>query len=269
MVFNDVTDIEKGLIQGCEFWTRHSDGDISGASILLKQFTGRLNRAFDKIMPLLLAYNDTIRWDDTVNHTDKPIGYVDIVANQNDYLISADDNGLDILNVTNVRAIAQTGDTQYVDLRRIVIGSNDARDHFHSYNFGLHRSHNSLVPEILNPNTAITGQPRGYIELGNRIFLDILPEANVTNGLEITFQRQQSVFASTDTTKEPGIPLPFHELLVLYASLDWNSVNRTDDTNLLTILRDKIAVIENDLDTFISLRNPAKATMQPRGIFYL
>jgi hypothetical protein len=246
MVFSDTTN-KNGLIQTVEFWTRMKDGAVTGT--LLKQVTTRINSAFEKIMPILLQYNDQLRWDDT-NHTDKPTGRFNIVANQNDYKIAEDDNSLDILNIVGVRVKYAASDTQYVSLERIL--GNDPR-----------------VPEILNPNTAITGQPTGFLELGNRIFFDIIPSTSITSGGEIIFQREQDYFASTDTTAEPGIPKPFHELLALYAALDWNMVNRTSDGNLISLLRERIKEVEGNLKVAIDMRNPSKAVMTPKRELYI
>ena len=72
MVFSN-TDSKNGLIQSVEFWTRHLDAGISGNATLLLQITTRLNSAFEKIMPLLLAYSDYIRWDDPKHTSHLPI----------------------------------------------------------------------------------------------------------------------------------------------------------------------------------------------------
>ena len=241
--FSDTTN-KNGLIQKFEFWARLPDGETTGT--LLKQATDRINAGFENIIPLLLAYNDQIRWDD-LNHTDAPIGRVNLVVNQNDYKITEDDNSLDILNITHVRILTSSTDTSYSDLKRIT--SDDPR-----------------VPEILSPDTSLTGTPSGFVELGNRLYLDILPSYSATNGIEIFFGREQSYFTSTDTTKEPGIPKPFHELLALYAANDYVSVQRPEDTNTLTVIRDRIAKKEKDLKNFIDLRNPTKVRMVPRRI---
>lgn len=241
--FSDTTN-KNGLIQKFEFWARLTDGEVTGT--LLKQVTDRINQGFDRIMPILLAYNDQIRWDD-LNHTDAPIGRLNLVANQNDYKITEDDNSLDILNITHVRILPSATGTIYQDLQRI--SSDDLQ-----------------ITEILSPNTAVTGTPSGFVELGNRIYLDVLPSYSATNGIEIFFGREQSYFVSTDTTKEPGIPKLFHELLALYAALDYVSVNRPDEANTLTIIRNRIAEIERDLKRFINLRNPSKAKMTMKSI---
>lgn len=246
MKFNDTTTYD-GLVQGFERWTRQPRGTVSGSDDLLKEFASMVNSgAYPKIMPRLLAYNDQIRWDD-LNHTDAPIGYVDLVQNQNDYKITEDDNSLDILNITHVRTFGSATATVYTELERVT--ADDPR-----------------VPGMLS--TTQTGVPTAFVELGNVIYFDCLPNYAATNGIEIFFGRQHSYFAYSDTTKEPGIPLPFHQLLYLIPALEWNSINRTDDTNLLTLLREEIAKIENDLDSFISLRNPTKVRMSMKPINY-
>jgi len=242
-VFSDTTN-KNGLIQIFEFWTRMPDGTVSGT--LLKQVTARINSAFERIMPILLAYNDQIRWDDS-NHTDAPIGRVNLVASQNDYKITEDDNSLDILNITHVRILPSATATAYTELERIT-------------------SDDSNIAEILSQSSGQTGVPTGFVELGNILYLNILPSYSATSGIEIFFGREQSYFVSTDTTKEPGIPKPFHELLALYAALDWNIVNRTDDGNLITMISQRIAKLEGDLKTFINLRNPTKTIMSTEQI---
>ena len=246
MQFSDTVN-KTGLIQSCEFWTRQGDGTITGT--LLKQFTTRINSAFEKIIPLLLAYNNQIRWDD-INNTDAPIGYVNLVANQNDYKITVDANSYDILTILKVRIHQSSSATPYIELKRVTSDDPDAG-------------------EILDPSVGASGVPWRFMELGNTIYLDPKPTYACTNGLEIFFGRQQQYFVSTDTTKKPGIPLPFHELLALYASLDWIMVNRTDDTNLITLLQGQINQKVNDLKSFINLRNPSRAKMTMKPISYL
>ena len=238
MQFSDTTN-KNGLVQSFEFWTRQPDGTVTGT--LLKQATARINAAFDRLMPIFLSKNDQIRWDD-INHTDAPIGKVNLVANQNDYKITADDNTLKVLNITKVRIKTSSTATSFTELERIT--ADDPR-----------------VAAILSPDTSITGTPTGFVELGNVIYLDILPSYSATLGIELFFSREQSYFASTDTTKVPGFPLPFHELLALYAALDWNRVNRTTDTALISELKTEIARQEANLTAFVDLQNPAKTGM--------
>lgn len=233
MVFSDTT-AKNGLVQTFEFWTRMPDGTATGT--LLKQITARINAGFDSIMPFLMSYSDHIRWDD-INHTDKPIGKLNLVVNQPDYKITEDDNSLDILNLTSIRILESSSGTEYKTLQRMTVDDERAED-------------------AMSPNPSVRGIPTHYLEVGNVTYLYPAPNYSATNGIKLYFEREQSYFSSTDTTKEPGIPKPFHELLALYAALDWNLVNRIDDTILITRLEARIAIKEKQLSDLISLRNP-------------
>lgn len=240
MVFSDTTN-KNGIIQTIEFWTGRRDGEISGASTMLKIFTARVNSAFDILMPRLLSYSDFIRWDD-INHTDKPVGTINLVSGTSSYKITEDDNALDILNLVAVGILPSSSATDYVLLPKITLDSSNALLAF-------------------SPNSSSSGNISGWSEMGNRVNLNVKPNYSATNGIKLFFEREQSPFASTDTTKEPGIPKPFHELLALYPSLDDILVNRSNDTATITRLEARIAKKERDLDDMISLRNPTRLRM--------
>jgi hypothetical protein len=241
--FSNTTD-KNGLIQKFEFWARLPDGEVTGT--LLKQVTDRINAAFENIMPILLSYSDFIRWDD-YNHSDEPIGYVNIVSGTNAYKFSEDSNSLDILNLSKVRIKQSATATDYVELDMMKLDDPD-------------------VAEAMSPSSSNSGIPTRFLENAGKIYFDVDPDYNATNGIELFFQREQSYFVSTDTTKEPGIPKPFHELLALYAALDYVSVQRPTDTNTLTIISDRIRSKERDLRDFIDLRNPTDLKIIPARV---
>jgi hypothetical protein len=244
MTFNDTSTYD-GLVQHYEKWTRQPRGTVSGDTNLLKEFTSAVNsEAFPDLIPLLLAYNDQIRWDD-INNTDAPVGRMNLVASQNNYKIAVDDNSLDILNITKVRILPSATATRFVELGRVTSDDPD-------------------VGEIISPTTTITGIPNRFLELGNLLYLDVLPSYSATLGIEIFFGRRQNYFAYTDTTATPGIPQPFHILLALIPALNWNMVNRSSDTALLQLLQGKINQKMKDLKSFIDLRNPSRAIMTPK-----
>ena len=240
MQFSDTTN-KNGIIQAFEFWARLPDGEVTGT--LLKQITARVNAAFDNLMPLLLSYDDNIRWDDTT-HSDRPIGTVDIVSGQNDYTITEDDNSLDILNIARVRILSSSSDTSYSELTRLRVDDERAL-------------------RAMSPNSDETGIPTHFLERGNTIFLYPEPNYSATDGIQLFFEREQNYFSSTDTTKEPGIPKPFHELLALYPAYDYVSVNRPSDTNTLNIIQQRIRMKQQDLEDLISKRNPVKIRAIP------
>jgi len=239
-LFSDTT-TKDGLIQRFEFWTRMKDGSVTGT--LLKQVTSRINTAFEKIMPILLSYSDYIRFDDTQNHTDRPIGTVNIVSGQADYTIKTDDNSLDILNINAVRVLTSASGTEYATLERLTL--DDER-----------------VLDAMSPNPSNTGVPSHFVEQGNNIFLYPEPNYAATDGIKLFFQREQRYFLSTDTTdKESGLPKIFDELLVLHAANDWIAVNRADDPRLHNEIQLQIQKMEKNLKNFIDMRNPTKVKM--------
>lgn len=247
MQFNNTGNIENGIIQGQEFWTRLGDTGISGDATLLAQFTGLTNRAFDRIMPRLLSLTDTVRFDDP-NHTKRPVGTIDLTSGQYQYTVTADQESVEILNFAHVFILPTASATEYVELSRLRLDEPGAI-------------------QALSPNSSSTGVPAQFIERGNELTLTPKPNYSATNGIKIFFERVQSRFATTDTTKEPGIPSIFHELLALYPSRDWLLVHRNEsaaDRNLIGDIGVKIASIEEDLDTMIAKRNPMKRTLKPR-----
>lgn len=233
MQFSDTTN-KNGIIQVFERLTRMPDGTVTGT--LLKQVTAQINEAFEDILPMVLMYMDKMRWDDT-NHTDAPIGYVNLVSGQEDYKITEDDNSLDILNIVGVRIKTSSTATTYSELEKMTLDDDRAN-------------------EAMAPASTTTGVPTHFLENGNTIYLYPQPNYSATSGIELFFQREQSYFVSTDTTKEPGIPKPFHKVLPIIAAIEWTSVNRSKDSNLISrleIARDKKI---RDLQDLIALRNP-------------
>ena len=232
MPFNDTTN-GNGIIQSCEFWTNLGAANISGVTATLNQFTLLVNNAFENIMPLLLSYNSTLRWDD-INNADLPIATFSIVSGQSDYTIQTDDNSLDILNITDVR-ILQPNSTEYVTLDKM--SSDD---------------HRALT--AMSPNATDVGTPIAFLKRGNVLFL--YPRPNYSSTGKIFFERQQRYFVSDDTTKKAGIPRHFQSILPLHASYDWLLVNRPDNQMLITRIEEKIKSKRQDLTDMIETQYP-------------
>lgn len=243
--FSDTTK-KNGLIQECEFWTGLGDGAISGDTTLLKVFTSRINQAFDRIAPYLYSFSDYLKWDDT-NNTDLPIGTFNIVSGQSDYTIAADANSLAILNITGIRILPATNQTFYMDLAEVT-------------------ADDPMAATVMSPNPTDIGTPRWFLKKGNTIYLFPQPNYSSTNGAKISFEREISYFASTDTTKEAGIPRTTQGLLPLYASYDWLVVNLPANGTLITRVEAQIAKREQALKNAIDGRYPARAQITTRPI---
>jgi hypothetical protein len=238
MIFSDATS-KNGLIQECEFWTNLGDGTISGDTTLKAVFANRLNRAFDSVLPLVLSKNDKMRWDDP-NHTDHPIATFDLVSGQNDYTMLEDEDGLSILNITDVMILPAASSTQYMRLRRMTLDEPRAL-------------------RAMSPNPTDIGIPSAFLEKGNVIFFNWTPNYSATDGGKVFFERIPEYFTATgNDTLSPGIPVPFQPLLALYASLDWLLVNKPDAATLITRLEARIAQMRSDLDHYTDQRNPTR-----------
>ncbi len=224
-----------------EFWTNLGDAAISGNSTLLKIMTARINAAFDRIMPLVLSYCDHLRWDDT-NHTDKPIATFALTSGQADYKFTTDDNSLNVLNITAVRILPSATATDYVDLERLTLDD-------------------PIASEVMSPNSTNSGTPSYFLEHGNNLYLYPEPNFTASAGIKVFFERDPSYFVSSDTTKKPGIPRPFHSLLALYPAYDWLLVNKPDNGTLISRLEAQIARREKELATLISTKNPTRTVM--------
>lgn len=240
MVFSD-TSTKLGIIQRIEKWCNFNDGYISGNSTLLKIFTGDVNEAFDETMPLLLSYTSNGRFDD-LNNTTYPIATFNLVSGQADYSIKTDGDNLDILRIFDLRFLPSSSATQYQTLPKLTL--ND-----------------SIALDAMSPNPNTTGQPNGWLERDNTAFLTPPPNYSATAGIKIYYERIQSYFASTDTTKVPGFPRIFHPLLPLIVSRDWISINKPDNVTTLSVINSKISVIKQAISDSASARNPQKGHM--------
>jgi hypothetical protein len=240
MQFSNTT-TKDGLIQHCEFWTNSGDAGISGDATLLKVFTNRINFGFDRLMPLLLSYCDHIRWDDT-NHTANPWGTFTLTSGQADYNIGDDGSSLDVLNITRVTILPSSSATVHTELERMTVDDENA---------------------LVAMTGATSGIPTHFLERNNAIYLYPKPNYTVSAGIRVFFEREQSYFASTDTTKEPGIPKPFHGLLPLYAAYDWLIVNKPDQGTLISRIEAQIARMENNLKDMISMKTPVVQRAAP------
>jgi hypothetical protein len=238
MLLSDTTN-KNGLIQECEFWTNLGDAAISGDSTLLKIFVNRLNRAYDRVVPLLLSYGDTMRWDDSTNHTKHPVATFDITSGVNDYQFLSDEQSNSILNIVDVHILQGSALTQYTKLRRMTLDEPDAN-------------------RVMSPNTLDTGIPGAFLERNNTVFLDRLPTYSATAGGKIFFERSPSYLSASSLTVTPGIPEPAQPLLALEASLDYLTVHKPENGVLIAKLASEIEKAKKQLSFIISKKHPTR-----------
>lgn len=190
------TTTDSGIIQVIEQTCGFQPQGISGNSVLLKQFTGKVNRALDNITSMILQVSGKWQYDDS-NHTDYPFITTNLVSGQRDYPFTTDEQGNLILDVYRVMVKNTSGIYQTIDPV-----DQQSGDEVESFYDGLSAS----------------GLPFRYDKTGNAIFLDTIPNYNSTNGLKVFINRESSHFLTTDTTKMPGFKGTLHEYLPLKAS---------------------------------------------------
>jgi len=209
MQFYDATN-KRAICQGID---RICDTDDTSYPRLDK--TAEVNDGLEEIVGKIIAQhgNAWLEWDDT-NQTDLPTGTGTLVEGQEAYSFASDYLRIKRLKVADTNGkwhpIKQL-DQQELDGRGITI----------EQYFGTDSSG--------NPNT---GLPTHYDIQGDTIRLYPAPTSTsvtltggTAGGIKIDFVRTSTFFtAASDTsadTKEPGIPSPYHKLLVYYGSLQY------------------------------------------------
>lgn len=188
MQFSDTTN-RTGLIEALEDYTNTQSSTT--ASYPIKTKTRDINNAFAHFM--MLAIRSSGRWQvDDTNQTDYPIITFDLVSGQDNYAFTNDGStpSNQILDLHQFRIKNSSG--TWINLRPI----DRAVDDINSYQ-------------------GLSGTPEVYDLTSNGIILFPTPNYNSDEGAEMYVSRTPSYFASTDTTKKPGIPDMFHEYLVI------------------------------------------------------
>ena len=192
LVFSDTTN-KSGIIQQLERKCGFNDGDISGNTLRMAQFTADINLAMDNVTAKIFKLGGTWQFDDS-NHSDYPIITTDLVAGQRDYAFTADENGNLILGIYKVMVL-ENG--KYKDITPV--------------------DQQSQTEDVasLTDGVDLEGSVYRYDKTANGIFLDLVPVADVTDGLKMYINRESTYFTVSDTTKKPGFDGLVHEYIVL------------------------------------------------------
>jgi hypothetical protein len=211
MIFNDSTLATVGLIQRCEDWTGIGDGGISGDSTTLKKFTSHINEALYDVTVEIAKSHDGFDPDDS-NYTDYPAGTFALTTNR-DYVFAS---SLKFLSLKRLD-VSYDGTTFYkatpIDSSQIEALGNATDE---------------------DANFTITS-PR-YDPKSNGFFLyPKATAAQVSAGAtaRIEFERGFDEFTSSDTTQEPGIDRPWHELVAVRASMKWAAMKDAEKYKVL------------------------------------
>ena len=197
MDFNNTTSLN-GLVQSCEFWTGKGNAQISGDATALAEFTRLININYHKVVTMILASMD--EWD-------------------------YDDANLD--NTGFIKTYNTTSGTQYVKLPMTdkVLKIKRAEISFDGTKW--YRLNPLDINEYGDTADSATvalnfSKSEPYYDVhGNYVYIYPIPDASVTGGLKLWITREIDEFTSADTTQEPGIDEPFHDMIAIGASLDY------------------------------------------------
>ena len=227
MVFNDTTD-KLGMIQYAEQLCGFDDGDISGTSTLLKQFTGLINSVYREIIARIWKVQGDWEFDDRV-HSTLPIATTDLVADQQDYELPSTAQ-----QIQRVEILDKNEDYQLI--------------------YPIDKS--QIEDEAMTEFYETAGMPVYYDMIGRSIFLYPKPssaDVTTTAGLKIYVARDIDEFNSSDTTQEPGFVNNFHALIPLTSSKRYAIGKSMWDT--VNACQSEIKTMERDFAEFYSRRN--------------
>jgi len=213
MQFNNTT-LKNGIIQRCELYTGLGDTAISGNATLLAQFTSLINSAYEKVITSVLSAMDGWDFDDS-NYDNFPIATTPMVASQRQYSFPS--------NILKIKRVDFSYDgTNYYRAEAFDIGE---------YGEGVGNDTN------VDANFS-KDKPKYDFKYGGIFIYPLASATDITNGAEIRveYTRDVDVFTVSDTTQQPGIDRPFHQLIPKYASLEWGMSKGLKNKNDLAVL---------------------------------
>jgi hypothetical protein len=161
----------------------------------LKEMARAANKTLRKVWTWIFAAYGGWIFDDA-NNTDFPASRTTLEANKQDYNLPEG-----ALVVRGIDILPFVGATIYQPLKKVT--EEDIRS--------LRQSDASFLSG--------TGVPQFYRPIGTSFKLYPTPNATITAGLRVSYDRGMISFASTDTVKQPGFANQFHE--VVASGMDW------------------------------------------------
>jgi len=204
LVFSDTTNY-RGLVQMYEREIGAQIGEVSGDTKRMKLFTADVNLALDDYVSLAIQASGKWKMDD-YNHSDYPEIFTNIVAGQRDYTFITDEN-----------------DNIILDIYKVYYKDGDAYKLLQTYDADTEKEASTFTD-----GQNATGVPSKYDKTTNAIRLDVLPTANVTDGLKVSINREAEYFAYSDTAKKPGFPGIHHAYFYKKPAREYARRNRLD-----------------------------------------
>lgn len=235
MVFSDTVN-NLGIVQ-----QTRSFGRIDATQWPIEKIVNSCNNYLDKVTGWAIGADRRFQWDDT-NHSELPEGKRDLTVSVTDYSFLNDEQGNTVLTLTKVE-LFQVG---YYTLLIPV----DKNDEDYDDTFGQ-----------------ITGIPTRYDKIADNIIrLDYIPSATISNGLRFSFQRTPSYFATTDTTKQPGVAPILHRGFVIASAYDMALTLGLQNVQLLASEMQKEEAFMQQYFSVRGMDNDMR--LQPRSISF-
>lgn len=229
--YSDTTNY-RGILQTIEDELGFKRADITGNTVLLKNFTSLVNLTWDDYLQIALPASGTWQFDDS-NFTDYPVIKANLVDGQEDYTFTTDEGGNLILDIYKVAILPSATSTLYEEIYPI---DQQTRDH---------------APDLVSETTA-KGVPRQYDKTANAVILTPTPSYNATNGIKIYINREASYFTTTDATKKPGCPGIHHKYFALKPALDYA---RRHSMSSEVSLRNEVQLMERAIKEYFGKRS--------------
>lgn len=165
-----------------------------------------INTALNHVVSKINQCDDRWQWDDT-NQTDLPIATTATVSGQKDYSLSTSH-----LTIDRVEIMDTAGN--WTELNPI-----DQHD---------------VKREALAQYLKTPGLPIEYDKIGSSIFLYPTPNYSQAASIKIYFTRGPAEFTSAEVStgnKQPGFNTLFHDLIPLWVSYDYATINGLNSAN--------------------------------------
>ena len=231
MQFSDTSNLT-GLVEDIDFLC-----GTDSTSFPLKDKARLANRWLYKAVTDLIEVRGRFEFDDT-NLSDLPIATTSLVDGQQDYELPDT-----LLKLLAVEIKDQNGN--WIRLKEI---------------------DKSNLKDSITDFEKTNGTPEFYDVSGDSIFLYPAPAASqvtLTNGLKLHHIRKIDEFVSTDTTQEPGIPVPFHRLVSMGVTYDWFLVHGPQDK--AQSIRNEIEQLRREMRNFeVGKNRDKKVSINPK-----
>jgi hypothetical protein len=238
MQYSDTTN-KNGIIQDEEILLGFGDGGISGDTTRLKQMTSLNNLAYHKAsIKFIQNSSPGFIWDDLNYTSNFPRGSQDLVVGQKDYALPTATGTYSAANASTLLTV----------LKIAVLDSNGQEKVL---------AESSASEAELNTYYNTNGQPEVYKLINGSVKVWPAPasgQVTTTNGLVIYFQRSVSEFVYNDTTKTPGIPVPFHRFISLQGSLDYAATHPGMESRAAYI-QSQLSELVRDMEGLAAQRN--------------